>query len=61
MDCDFEEKTAYVYSLNDRRKIERELDALENWGFLGNLQTASPSPSLWPEQFDIQTRPSFIR
>ena len=22
MDCDFEEKTAYVYSLNDRRKIE---------------------------------------
>ena len=29
MDCDFEEKTAYVYSLNDRRKIERELDALE--------------------------------
>ena len=33
----------------------------KNWGFLGNLQTASPSPSLWPEQFDIQTRPSFIR
>lgn len=61
MDCDFEEKTAYVYSLNDRRKIERELDALEKLGVPGNLQTASPSPSLWPEQFDIQTRPSFIR
>lgn len=32
MDCGFEEKTAYVYSLNDRRKIEREVAALEKLG-----------------------------
>lgn len=59
IDCDFEEKTAYVYSLNDRRKIERELDALEKLGFPGEFAEQLPSPSLWPEQFDIQTRPSF--
>lgn len=29
MDCDFEEKAAYTYSLNDRRQIDRELTALE--------------------------------
>lgn len=32
MDCGFEEKTAYAYSLNDRRKIEREVAALEKLG-----------------------------
>ena len=32
MDCGFEEKTAYVYSLNDRRKIEREVAAPEKLG-----------------------------
>lgn len=32
MNCGFEEKTAYVYSLNDRRKIEREVAALEKLG-----------------------------
>ena len=62
MDCDFEEKTAYVYSLNDRRKIERELDALEKLqGVPGEFTDRLPLPFLWPEQFDIQTRPSFIR
>ena len=54
-------KTAYVYSLNDRRKIERELDALEKLGVPWGIYRPPPLPSLWPEQFDIQTRPSFIR
>ena len=27
--CDFEEKDSFVYSLNDERKLERELEALE--------------------------------
>lgn len=36
MDCDFEEKAAYVYALDDRRKIERELNALDiNQRFTG--------------------------
>ena len=42
MDCDFEEKTAYVYSLNDRRKIERELDALEKLGVPGEFTDRLP-------------------
>ena len=33
IDCGFEEKAAYTYSLDDRRKIERELNALEKLGF----------------------------
>lgn len=32
-DCDFEEKTNYVYTLDDRRKLEKELDALGRVGF----------------------------
>lgn len=32
VDCDFEEKDSYVYSLNDRQKIENEIAALEQLG-----------------------------
>lgn len=32
IDCDFEEKTAYVYSLNDRAKLEDEVRALRRLG-----------------------------
>ena len=32
IDCDFEEKASYVYSLDDRRKIEKEILALEKLG-----------------------------
>ena len=32
IDCNFEEKAAYVYSLNDRQKIEKEIAALEKLG-----------------------------
>lgn len=32
IDCDFEEKPSYVYSLDDRRKIENEIAALEKLG-----------------------------
>lgn len=31
--CDFEEREAYVYSLDDREKLEKESDALEKIGF----------------------------
>ena len=33
IDCGFEEKAAYTYSLNDRHKIERELNALQKLNF----------------------------
>lgn len=33
IDCDFERKTNYVYSINDRRKLEKEVKALEKIGF----------------------------
>jgi len=33
IDCDFETKTSYVYSLNNRKKIEKEACALQKLGF----------------------------
>ena len=33
MDCDFEGKSSYVYSVNDKRKLEREMEALDKIGF----------------------------
>lgn len=44
MDCGFEEKTAYVYSLNDRRKIEREVAALEKLGHPAEFAEHLPLP-----------------
>ena len=44
MDCGFEEKTAYVYSLNDRRKIEREVAALEKLGHPAEFAQHLPLP-----------------
>ena len=32
VDCDFEKKTAYVYSIDDCRKIQKEYEALQNIG-----------------------------
>ena len=33
MDCDFETKTSYIYSRNDRKKLEEEADALRKIGY----------------------------
>ena len=44
VDCGFEEKDAYVYSLDDRRKLERELNALEKLGFPGEFADRLPLP-----------------
>ena len=44
IDCDFEEKAAYTYSLDDRRKIERELNALEKLGFPAEFTDELPLP-----------------
>lgn len=44
IDCDFEEKAAYTYSLYERRKIERELSALEKLGFPAEFVDRLPLP-----------------
>lgn len=44
IDCDFQEKTSYVYSLDDRGKIERELSALEKLGAHGEFIQQLPLP-----------------
>lgn len=43
-DCGFAEKAAYTYSLDDRRKIERELEALEKLGFPAEFADKLPLP-----------------
>ncbi|MCL2500879.1 MAG: FAD-dependent oxidoreductase [Defluviitaleaceae bacterium] len=42
--CDFEYKTAYVYSVNDRRKLEREADACRMLGIKTHLHESIPLP-----------------
>lgn len=42
--CDFEEKDAYIYSLHDRAKIEKELTALQKLGIPAKGADALPLP-----------------
>lgn len=42
--CGFAEKDAYVYSLNDARKIDLELEALHKLGFKANFASRLPLP-----------------
>lgn len=42
--CDFEEKDAFVYSTDDRRKLERELDALDRLGSPAEFAEDLPLP-----------------
>jgi len=44
IDCDFEEKDAFVYSLDNRRKIDRELAALDRLGFPAEFADDLPLP-----------------
>lgn len=44
MDCDFEERDAYVYSLDNRRKLDRELEALSRLNFPAELSEDPPLP-----------------
>lgn len=44
IDCDFEEKDAFVYSRNDRHKIEREVTAWERLGFPAAFASGLPLP-----------------
>ncbi len=44
INCKFEEKTNYVYSLDDRRKLEREADALRKIGFNAEVLETTELP-----------------
>lgn len=43
-DCDFEEKDAFVYSTDSRKKLERELKALDRLGFDAEFVEHVPLP-----------------
>ena len=43
-DCDFEEKDAFVYSTDSRKKLERELKALDRLGFDAEFVENVPLP-----------------
>lgn len=44
IDCDFEERDAFVYARQDRRKLDRELAALDRLGAPAELVTETPLP-----------------
>ncbi len=58
IDCDFEEQDAYVYALSDRRKLDRELEALERLGFRAEFvrTPALPMPTAGAVKFPKQAR-----
>ena len=44
LDCDFEEQDAFVYALDDRKKLDRELAALHKLHFPATLEERLPLP-----------------
>lgn len=58
IDCDFERKDNYVYSTDNREKIEKELDALSKIGFNAELCniTALPLETLGAVKFGNQAQ-----
>ena len=44
IDCDYEIKDSYVYSLNNRKKIEKEVEALNRLGVKAELSQAQELP-----------------
>ena len=44
IDCDYEIKDSFVYSLNNRRKIEKEVDALNKLGFKASFSEKTELP-----------------
>ncbi len=43
-DCDLEKKTAYIYSIGNRKKLEREADAYRALGLPGRIRDRLPLP-----------------
>ncbi len=44
IDCDFEQKSAFTYSLDNRQKIENEIKALEKLGYNAEFESEIPLP-----------------
>ena len=58
IDCGFEERDAYVYSLRDRARLEREVRALEALGFPAELveEVSLPVPAVGAVRFPGQAQ-----
>lgn len=58
IDCDFETKTSYVYSLENRKKLEKEANALEQIGFHPKISETEelPFPTAGAISFDNQAQ-----
>lgn len=59
IDCDFEEKPAYVYSLGDRKKLEEEIRALEKIGFAAKLSETKELPFLTAGAVEFEKQAQF--
>lgn len=44
IECDFQERSSVVYSMYDRKKIEKELDSLQKIGFSAEFASEMPLP-----------------
>ena len=58
IDCEFEERDSYVYALPDRRKLDRELEALSRLGFPAEFARtpALPMPTAGAVRFPKQAQ-----
>ena len=58
IDCDFEEKGAFVYSIDNRKKLEQELAALDRLGFAAELvdHISLPFPVAGAVKFERQAQ-----
>lgn len=58
IDCDYQVKTSYVYALDDRKKLEKEADALAKIGFQRPIleDTSLPFPVAGAIPFDNQAQ-----
>lgn len=58
IDCDFEEKPSYIYSINNRKKLEQEADALHQIGFSPKFTEIKelPFPTVGAIRFEQQAQ-----
>ena len=61
MDCDFAEQDAIVYALDDRQKIDKELEALRSLGFDATFEKELPLPFLVAGAVRFPRQAQFIR
>lgn len=58
INCDFEETSSYVYSMNDREKIEKEIDAVSRIGGRQNFVKQQNCHLLHQERYVFRGRHS---